>query len=739
MKETQRVELHLHTKLSDDISVIEPNEALQYAVLQSHKAVAFTNLNNVQDFPAILEAHKKCVDSEIKVIYGAEVRYMSEDRKSQYGMTMLVKNQAGIKELYKIISSIKNDSGSDLASLDVVKQNRENLLIGSCGNAGELYESVANGADSGKVAAFYDYLEIYPTEDDKERAIYKKIYELGDKHGIPVAATGNCHFLRKEDELYRRVVRVVKGHKDDNRNLYFHSTEEMLAEFSYLGEDAAHKSVITNPNQIADLISQATPVREEFYPLMIPNAYEKVQELAYARARDIYGDCISLKVSERLEIELDYIRRHRFASYYWIAYRMVSHMNELGYYVGSRGSVGSVLTAFLLGITDTNPLPAHYYCPQCHYIDFEVSELDGFDLPDQVCPVCGCQLRSDGHNIPFETFMGFDGSKLPDIDLNFPGSMIYNEFSFIQELFGEDKVVYAGTMSTLNEKLAHGYISAYETETTDCFTEEQRINICEKICGIKRSDGIHPGKIVLLPRGMEFEDITPLKENKSPSPIKTATHFYYHSLYNTLGEMDVLGHTTPDMLKLVEDFTGVALESVVWNDSDVYTLFKHADTSGIPEFDNDFMKNMLLKIMPESFYDLVQIWGILHGTGIWNENGEKLIQDGHTISELTAFRDDVFLQLMQHGLEKEYAKQIAECVRMGKLYYDSKLSLELIERMRNKNVPEWYIQYLRKIQYLYPKAHAVSYVMNSVRMAWYKVHYPTEFLAACKVIIPPEK
>lgn len=731
MEKMKRIELHLHTKLSDNISVIDPKEALEYAAAHSHKAIAFTNLNNVQDFPAIADAYKECGDSTLKVIYGAELCYMNEDGRAPYYITILCKNQFGIKELYTIISSINNDGVCDLVSWDVVNQNRKNLLIGSCGNEGELYEAVAYGRNPEKVAAFYDYFEIYPAKDETERTIYKKIYSLGNKLGIPVVATGNCQYLRKEDEICHRVIRVVNEYEHAQKNLFYHTTDEMLAEFSYLGKDAAYKSVVTNTNRIAVLITQTIPMKEGFFPPVIENAYEQVQELAYAKAKAIYGNILPAPIAERLEVELTYIQKHEYAVYYWIAHRMVRYMNDSGYYVGACGSVGSVLVAFLLGISDTNPLPPHYYCPQCHYIDFEVTALDGFDLPDQVCPVCGCPLKSDGHNIPYETFMGYDGSKMPDIDLIFPASKQYNEFAFMQELFGADKIAYAGAIATLQERSAEEYISAYEAKTGDYFTEEQRSYICEKLCGIKvRVDGLYPGGIIVLPQGMRFEDITPLRETPIPSPIQKATHFDYHSLQNTVIKLDVLGHLVPDMLKLLEDFTGISIQSTVWNDSEVYALFGRADTLGIPKFGTDFMKDMLLKLKPKSFDDLVQISGLAHGPGVWVDNGDNLLYNGHALSEVPAIRDDIFLQLMQYGLDKLSSFQIAECVRKGKFYYDSDLTFKLIERMRNKNVPEWYIQSLRKIRYLFSKAHAVTHVMNAVRIAWYKIHYPTEFYAA---------
>ena len=381
-------------------------------------------------------------------------------------------------------------------------------------------------------------------------------------------------------------------------------------------------------------------------------------------------------------------------------------------------------------ISDINPLPPHYYCHRSHYIDFKVDALDGFDLSNQACPVCGCPLKSDGHNIPFETLMGYYGNKTPDLALNVPASKQYSELAFMQELFGTDKVAHAGTIATLREKLAEGYISDYEVKTGDHFTKERRSYIYEKICGVKWRDRICPGSVIVLPQEMTFEDITPLKEAQSPSPIKKAMHFDYHSVHDTIIKLDALGHPVPDMLKLLEEFTGVSIQNVVWNDPEMYALFSRADTLGIWEFDTDFMKDMLLKLKPKSFHDLVQIWGLSYGTGIWIDNCDQLLYDSHLLSELPALRDDIFLQLMQYGLEKSSSFRIAECVRKGALCHNANWTLELVERMRNNNVPEWYIQSLRKVRYLSPKAHETAYAMNAVRMAWYKIYYPTELYAA---------
>ena len=730
MNNHTRAELNLHTKLSDDVSVIEPKEALDYAIAHSHTAIAFTNLNNVQDFPAVADAYKKCGYPDLKVIYGAELRYMNEDGKAPYGVTILVKNQEGVKALYKIISSIRNDGVCDLADLTVLKKNRKNLLIGSCGNMGELYEAIASGKEVEKAVACYDYFEIYPTDDEKERSIYKKICALGDELGVPVVAVGNCHYIDKEDEICRRVIRRANGHADDNRKLYWHTTEEMLEEFSYLGTDAAYHAVVTYPHQIADQIEPVTPIREGVYPPMIANAYEPIHEAVYEKTHELYGEALPEPVAERLQTELRYIQKQDFASDYLIAYRMVKYMNDQGYYVGARGSVGSVLVAFLLGITDTNPLPAHYVCPRCHFSDFEVAASEGFDLPNKACPVCGNVLKADGHNIPWEFFMGYEGDKAPDIDLNVPASKREAAFVFLREWFGADRLARAGTIGTLWECFAERYIACYEAETAACFTEKERKRICEKISGVKRGERIHPAGILVLPEGMEWEDFTPLRDNATHSPIKKVSHFHFLNLQDALLKLDVLGHLVPDMLKMLEDFTGRSIQEVSWSDREVYALFARADTLGIPEFGTDFMKDMLQKTKPVCFADLVQVSGLSHGTNVWIDNGEELLSIGHKLSELPALRENIFLQLLQYGLERKAAFRIAEYVRKGRLSYQNDTTAEFVQLMKGTHVPEWYIQSLEKIQYMFPKAHAVSYVMNAVRIAWFKVHYPTEFYAA---------
>ena len=726
MNETMRTELHLHTKLSDDISVIDPREAMYYAIANNFKAIAFTSLNSVQDFPEVLKNYKRTEVFGIKVIYGAELRYMNENEETPFGVTVLVKNQDGIKDLYKIISSIHNDGVYNLVDLDILNKYRKNLLIGSCGDMGELYKAIAFGKDAEKIATLYDYFELYPTEDENERAIYKKTFDLGEKLGVPVVASGNCHYSNESDEIYRHIVCTVKGHKDDNKRLFIHTTEEMLDEFSYLGANAV-TAVIEAPNQIAELIEQVTPLKEDIYPPIMTGAYEQVHELAYIKAKEIYGETLPQQIAERLETELQYIKNEDFATYYLTAYYMVKHINELGYPVGTRGAVGSVLVAFLLGITDTNPMPAHYYCLNCSYSDFDVVETDGFDLPSKICPVCGNKLKSDGHNIPFEFFMGCDGSKMPDIDLNFPVSKQHEVFEFLQELFGANRIANAGTILTSWDNFAKDCITDYESKTDDYLTTEQRESACYILRGFKRQEGRHPGGVFVIPEGMEFEDFTPLRDDKTNSLISKTTHFNSYDLCDTIVKIDVLCYLVLDMLKMLEELTGKTIDDVVWNDEKIYSLFRSADTYGIAEFDKDFMKKLLHTIKPKSFDDLVRISGIAHGTGTWIDNGEELFRVGHIISDIPSLRDDVFLLLESYGVDRETAFEIAEYVRKGKLKIDTEMTKKYIRLMQEAKVPEWYIKSLGKIFYMFPKAHSVAYVMNAVRLAWFKVYYPTEF------------
>ncbi len=727
MKNIKRAELNLHTKLSDDISVIGVEEVFDKAEELGLSAIAFTNLNNVQDFPEIMRCAKKY--ENIKVVYGAELRYMNESGLAPFGITLLVKNQYGIKELYKVISSIKYDGVCSLIDLDVLKKNRKNLLIGSCGNMGELYDAIAKSEYTEKIAAFYDYFEIYPTKDKTEKDIYKKIFDLGEELGVPVIATGNCHYISSDDAICREVVITARNLQNrDNGKFFVRTTKEMLEEFSYLGNYGAEKVVVENPKILTAIIEEFVPLKEGNYYPIFENAYSNLEKICYSKAYELYGNPLPEIIKERLDAELELLTDEKTATQYLIAKKLVDYAKEKGQLVTARGSVGSVFTAFLLGISETNPLPPHYYCPHCYYFEETKDIADGFDLPDKKCSVCNKPLKSDGHDMPYETFMGFNGDKTPDIDLNFPGEFMLDAQRFMGEYFGNDKVVQAGTVATVSDGITEKYIEEYEATKYASFKPEEKENFISKIVGIKRSVGMHPGGVMVIPQDMEFEDFTPLNQNFAP---RSTTHFDFHSLHDTILKQDILGHTTLDLLSELEKRTGKSVVDIKLNDPLIYEMFQKADTLCIPEFDTDFLRDMLIETKPKNFNDLVKFLGLCHGTNVWTDNAEHLIKNKIcSISEVIATRDDIFVYLISKGMDRATAFRIMESVRKG-LWAKQKLSdldkKYFVEEMLKINISDWYIDSLSKIRYMFPKAHAVANVINAVRLMWFKIYYPKEF------------
>ena len=726
MKNIKRAELNLHTKLSDDISVIGVEEVFDKAEELGLSAIAFTNLNNVQDFPEILRCAKKY--ENIKVVYGAELRYMNESGLAPFGITLLVKNQYGIKELYKVISSIKYDGVCSLIDLDVLKKNRKNLLVGSCGNMGELYDAIAKNEDTEKIAAFYDYFEIYPTKDKTEKDIYKKIFDLGGELGVPVIATGNCHYISSDDAICRDIVINARNLKNsDNGELYVRTTKEVLEEFSYLGNYGAEKIVLENPQILIDVIEKVEPLKTGNYYPVFENAYINLEKACYSKAFEIYGNPLPEKIKERLDTELGFLKDEQFATQYLLAQKLTTFAKENGQLTTARGAVGSTFVAFLLGVSEINPLSPHYYC-DCHY--FETSNLadDGLDLPEKVCPVCKKKLKTDGHNIPYEVFMGFNGDKIPDIDLNFTGNFRLAAQKFLEDVFGKTNVIQAGGVVTVSDGIAEKYIHKYELAKNVNFKPQEKENLINKIVGVKRSVGMHPGGVMVIPRDMDFEDFTPIDCNWAPRPT---THFDFHSLHDTILKQDILRDSTLDLLLELEKKTGKTVNDIKWNDPLIYNIFQKADTLCIPGFDTDFIRDMLIKTKPENFNDLIKIIGLCHGTNVWTDNAECLINDNVcSISEVIATRDDILVYLTSKGMDKYTAFRIMESVRKG-LWAKQKLSdcdkKFFVEKMKSINVPDWYIDSLTKIRYMFPKAHAVANVINAVRLMWFKIYYPKEF------------
>ena len=645
---------------------------------------------------------------------------------------------------------------------------KEGLMIGSACEAGELYQAILRGSSEEEIARlvrFYDYLEIQPlgnnafmlrgdsptvASEEELKDINRKIVKLGEQFNKLVVATCDVHFLDPEDEVYRRIIMAGKGFKDadDQAPLFLRTTEEMLAEFAYLGDEKAEEVVITNPNKIADMCERIAPVRPDKCPPVIENSDQMLRDICYNKAHEIYGEELPSIVYERLERELNSIISNGYAVMYIIAQKLVWKSNEDGYLVGSRGSVGSSFVATMSGITEVNPLSPHYYCPECHFSDFDSPEVKAFsgragcDMPDRKCPKCGAELKKEGFDIPFETFLGFKGNKEPDIDLNFSGEYQSKAHAYCEVIFGYGQTFRAGTIGTLADKTAFGYIKNYYEERGVRKRNCEIDRIVQGCVGVRRTTGQHPGGIVVLPVGEEINTFTPVQHpaNDMTTPIIT-THFDYHSIDHNLLKLDILGHDDPTMIRMLEDLTGIDAQKIPLDDKKVMSLFQSTEalgiapadiggcplgSLGIPEFGTDFVIQMLIDTNPQSFSDLIRISGLSHGTDVWLGNAQTLIEEGKaTISTAICTRDDIMIYLINMGIESELSFTIMESVRKGK-----GLKPEWEEIMTEHGVPDWYIWSCKKIKYMFPKAHAAAYVMMAWRIAYCKVYYPLAYYAA---------
>ncbi len=687
-----------------------------------------------------------------------------------YHVIILAKNEIGRVNLYRMVSwsHLEYYAKRPRIPKSVLEKYREGLIVGSACEAGELYQALVRSAPEEEIARlvnFYDYLEIQPLGNNEfmlrgERPVFesredlirlnKRIVELGEAFGKPVVATCDVHFLNPEDEVYRRIIMAGKGFKDaDNQApLYLRTTEEMLSEFEYLGSDKAEEVVITNTNKIADMIEHISPVRPDKCPPVIENSDQTLRDICYEKAHSIYGEKLPEMVTTRLEKELNSIISNGFAVMYIIAQKLVWKSNEDGYLVGSRGSVGSSFVATMAGITEVNPLPPHYYCPKCHYCDFESEEVRkyagaaGCDMPDKDCPECGEPLKKEGFDIPFETFLGFKGDKEPDIDLNFSGEYQSNAHKYTEVIFGTGQTFRAGTIATLADKTAFGYVKNYYEEHGVPKRNCEIDRIVQGCVGVRRSTGQHPGGIVVLPHGEEIHSFTPVQHpaNDCTTDIIT-THFDYHSIDHNLLKLDILGHDDPTMIRMLEDLTGLDAKTIPLDDPGVMSLFKSTEALGIapedidgcplgclgiPEFGTDFVIQMVVDAKPQSFSDLVRISGLSHGTDVWLNNAQRFIKEGKaTISTAICTRDDIMLYLINTGVEPSLSFTIMESVRKGK-----GLKPEWIEAMKAAGVEDWYIESCTLIKYMFPKAHAAAYVMMAWRIAYCKINYPLAYYAA---------
>ncbi len=695
-----------------------------------------------------------------------------------YHIIILAKNQTGRINLYRLISQshLKYFYKRPLIPKSLIEKYREGLIIGSACEAGELFRALLDGQGEEQIArivSFYDYLEIQPIGNNKfmissERhrdinseddliALNKRVVKLGEQFHKPVVATCDVHFLDPEDEVYRRIIMTGKGFKDadDQAPLYLRTTEEMLDEFAYyLGSEKAEEIVITNTNRIADMCDRIAPVRPDKCPPVIENSDQQLTDICYRKAHEMYGDELPDIVEARLKRELNSIISNGFAVMYIIAQKLVWKSVEDGYLVGSRGSVGSSFVATMAGITEVNPLSPHYYCKNRHYSDFysddvkKFAGMAGCDMPDKNCPVCGEKLVKDGFDIPFETFLGFKGNKEPDIDLNFSGEYQSKAHKYTEVIFGYGQTFRAGTIGTLADKTAFGYVKNYYEERGKHKRTSEINRIVEGCVGVRRTTGQHPGGIVVLPVGEEIDSFTPVQHPANDMTTDTVTtHFDYHSIDHNLLKLDILGHDDPTMIRMLQDLTGIDPTEIPLDDKEVMSLFQNTSALGItpddiggcrlgclgiPEFGTDFAMQMVIDAQPKYFSDLVRISGLSHGTDVWLGNAQTLIQEGKaTISTAICTRDDIMTYLIGMGLDSEESFKIMEAVRKGTVAKGKCGNwAEWKKDMLEHNVPDWYVWSCEKIQYMFPKAHAAAYVMMGWRIAYCKINYPLAYYCA---------
>ena len=765
--EFKRVELHAHTNMSAMDALTDAKEMVKLAAEWGHPAIAITDHGCIQSFPAAFTAAQDMTKKgkPIRILFGVEGYLVEENyRDRAWHIIILAKNRVGLKNMYELISKSYIDyfyRKPKIPRAELMKY-REGLILGSACQAGELFQAVLNNEPEEKIEQivnFYDYLEVQPLcnnlflvnngrlQDEKElEQLTWKIINLGKKYHKPVAATGDVHFLEPEHEIFRSIVQAGQGYKDSEEPapLYLRTTDEMREEFSFLQDEETVRWIVQEcPQQIMSWIEELRPIPDGFYPPVIDTAQQEILDLSWGKAREMYGEPLPEIVEQRINHELKAIIGHDFSVLYLVAHKLVKKSNDDGFIVGSRGSVGSSFIAYLTGITEVNSLPPHYLCKECHYFEQpEVSsDVVGVDLPDKNCPHCGTPLQRLGFDIPFETFLGFNGDKVPDIDLNFSGDYQPRAHHYVEEIFGAKNVFRAGTIATIAEKTAFGFAKKYCEEKGIVMRNAEMRRLALGVQGVRRTTGQHPGGMVVVPANHEITEFTPVQHpaDKKESGVIT-THFEYHSMEAQLVKLDILGHDDPTMVRFLEQLTGIRVKDLPLNDPDTMSLFSSTQALGVtpediesnvgtyavPEFGTGFVRQMLEATKPDRFSQLVRISGLSHGEQVWNDNAEVLIREGTaTLNEAICTRDDIMTYLISMKLPNKQAFDIMEHVRKGK-----GLTAEEIQIMREHEVPEWYIDSCTKIHYMFPKAHAVAYVTMACRLAWFKVHQPLAFYAS---------
>jgi len=771
--EEKRIELHLHTKMSAMDALTDTAEAIKKAAEWGHPAIAITDHGVVHSFPVAAQTAYR-LGGKIKVIYGLEGYFRNDDvepqttgkRRRNNHIIILVKNQVGMKNLYELITKSHIDyfDGRPIIYKSVLEQHREGLILGSACEAGEVFKAIINKIpheELHKTASYYDYLEIMPicnnsfmlyTEtplaksEDELRAFNKEIVELGRELNKPVVATGDVHFLHPEHEIYRQILQTSKGFSDSTNEmpLYLRTTDEMLDEFKYLGERTVYDVVIGNPRLIADMCDKVDPLptNGQLYPPKLENSADNLKNIVWDTAAELYSENVPTVVSERIEYELYDILRLNYDVIYMAAQKLVAYLKTQGSRVGSRGSVGSSLVAHLAGITEVNPLPAHYRCPGCKKSEFLPAASCGADMPDKECD-CGTAYIKDGFNIPFETFMGFDGNKVPDIDLNISSEHQSLAHKFTTEMFGSKYVYRAGTIGTVKEKNAFRFVKTYLEKIGKFATKAEENRLIHGCLGVKQTTGQHPGGLIIIPQDSTLTDFCPAHYPADDKDKGTITlHYEYKYIEDNLIKLDILGHENPTMLRMLENMTGVDADEITLDDPETMSLFSSPNQLGlleeddaiigetgsiaIPEFGTPFTRRMLCDTQPDNFDMLVRLSGFSHGEGVWEGNAKDLIvARTATVEETISSRDDIMLFLIRKGMNDREAFKVSESVRKGR-----GVPKGLDEQMASLGVPKWYIDSCNTIKYLFPKAHAVAYVMIAFRIAWFKVHRPLEFYSA---------